>query len=390
MSSCRVVLTGCGFELPVGRTEAEVHAALRQAHGPFVSASEDACIAVCPVPGFDLKQVTGRLKNARYLSRGQQLAVAAAKRAVENAGLHAADMQQAGIFLGLGPNLEASPGTAKALWLLDYLPNTAVAVIAELLDLHGENLTIMTACAASTQAIGQAMHAVARGDLKVALAGGGDSRLSGPGLAAYAQAGVLSRTHTRPEQACRPFDVQRSGFAIGEGGAVLVLENLDHARARGATILGEVVGAASSLDGASLTGPDPTGRAASRAVQACLHGLQAQHICVLAHGTGTALNDAMESLVIQRIGEQVAAVAAFKSWIGHLAAACGAAELILGLLCARNGLFPPIAHLEQPCAPGLPFLQRPTILHPDMLLVHSFGFGGQNACLGVRPWSEKH
>ncbi|GAB1409453.1 hypothetical protein MASR1M90_06070 [Desulfovibrionales bacterium] len=386
MSVRRVVITGCGFELPLGRTADAVRSALAQMHGPFVPAQEDARVAVCPVPDFHLRQVIGRCKNARYLSRGQQFAVAAALRAVEHAGLGAADLRGAGLFLGLGPHLEASPSSAKALWLLDYLPNTAAAVIAALLGLHGENLTILTACAASTQAIGQAMHAVARGDLELALAGGGDSRLSGTGIAAYAQAGVLSRTHARPEQACRPFDVHRSGFAIGEGGAMLVLESLDHARERGARIWGEVVSAASSLDGASLTGPDPLGMAASQAVDTCLHELDAQCVCVVAHGTGTELNDAMESLVMQRRAEQVAAVVALKSWMGHLASACGAAELVVGLLCAQHGVFPPIAHLEEPCAPSLPFVRQPTVLEPDLLMVQSFGFGGQNACLGVRPW----
>ena len=145
----------------------------------------------------------------------------------------------------------------RALWLLDYLPNTVTSVMAGMLGMHGENLTILTACAASTQALGQAFRAVATGLADVALAGGGDSRLSPEGVRAYKQAGVLATGFDRPELACRPFDRDRCGFAIGEGGAVFTLECLEHAEARGARILAEIVSASSSLDGGSLTGPDP-------------------------------------------------------------------------------------------------------------------------------------
>lgn len=383
----RVVITGSGFVLPLGDNGRDVFSALQRSHGPFVRSGADPRAAVCPVPDFDLKTYIGRCKNSRYLSRGQQLCLAAAVRAVDDAGLVGRDLDRAGLFLGLGPNLQARPRDDRALWLLDFLPNTVSSVMAEILGAHGENLTIMTACAASTQALGQAYRTVASGLADVALAGGGDSRLCAEGVRAYGQAGVLATDFERPELACRPFDRDRSGFAVGEGGAVFALESLDHARGRGATILAEITGASSSLDGGSLTGPDPAGRAASSAVRVCRETLPEGGVCVLAHGTGTVLNDAAEGAIIARTAPRPVAVAAFKSWIGHLASACGSAELALGLVCAAHGRFPGIVGLKHPCRDDLPLLRESTPLKPAALLLQSFGFGGQNACLGVRPWT---
>lgn len=382
----RVVITGSGFVLPLGDNRQDVLSALREPHGPFIRSEVDPQTAVCPVPGFDFKSHVGRCKQARYLTRGQQLCLAAALRAVDDAGLGSGDLDRAGLFLGLGPNLQARPRQDRALWLLDYLPNTATSVLAEILGAHGENLTIMTACAASTQALGQGFRAVASGLADVALAGGGDSRLGPEGIRAYRQAGVLATGFERPELACRPFDTARCGFASGEGGAAFILESLEHATRRGAPILAEMVSASSTMDGASLTGPDPAGTAASQAVRCCLERLPGDSLCVLAHGTGTLLNDAVEGDILARTVPSATAIAAFKSWIGHLAAACGCAELALGLICAAHGQFPAIAGLENPCRHGLPFLREPTRLQPKSLLLQSFGFGGQNACLGVKPW----
>lgn len=384
MEARRVVVTASGFVLPQGSTRREVVEALGADRGPFVRSGPDPHVAVCPVPGFDLREHVGRCKNARYLTRGQQLCLAAAVRAVDEAGLGPAHLDRAGLFLGLGPNLQARPRDDKALWLLDCLPNTLAAAMAEILGLHGENLTVMTACAASTQALGQAYRTVAAGLADVALAGGGDSRLSPEGIQAYRQAGVLATDFLRPEEACRPFDRDRSGFAVGEGAAVFVLESLEHARTRGAAILAEITGASSSLDGGSLTGPDPSGRAAMRAVRQCLETLGGGELCVLAHGTGTVMNDQTEAAILAETVPGARAICAFKSRTGHLASACGAGELALGLICAQAGLFPAIANLENPIDPALPLLRTPMIFRPQSMLLQSFGFGGQNACLGVR------
>ena len=380
MKARRVVITAGGFVLPLGSTRTEVSAALDEPRGPFERWSGDPDVAVCPVRDFDLRAMVGRCKNARYLSRGQRMCLAAAVRAVDEAGLASGHLERAGLFLGLGPNLQAGPRDDKALWLLDCLPNTLAATMAEILGLHGENLTVMTACAASTQALGQAFRAVASGLADVALAGGGDSRISPEGIAAYRQAGVLASGFARPDEACRPFDRDRSGFAVGEGAAMFVLESLEHATARGARILAEVTGASSSLDGGSLTGPDPSGRAAGQAVRRCLENMGDGTLCVLAHGTGTVLNDAVEAKLLTGSAPDV--ICAFKARMGHLASACGAAELAMGLICAEAGRFPGIPGLENPIA-DLPL--PPLSIEPRRMLLQSFGFGGQNACLGLRP-----
>lgn len=387
MNRQRVVITGCGFVLPLGSSMPEVLAGLAADHGPFVPAVADREVSACPVLDFELKRLTGRFKNSRYLTRGQELCLAATMLAVQEAGLQPAQLDRAGLFLGLGPNLDARPREDKALWLLDYLPNTLAAVTAQLLGLHGENLTVLTACAASTQALGQAWQAISTGRVTVALAGGGDSRLSATGIQAYKQAGVLATGFSSAPRACRPFDQARNGFAVGEGGAMFVLESLEHARQRKAVILAEIVAAAASLDGGSLTGPDPDGAAAGQAVTPVVSSLDPTGLCILAHGTGTALNDLAESRIVARTAPKAVAICAFKSRIGHLAAACGAAELALGLVCLRHSWFPAIANLENPCHPDLPFLRQPARIHPTGLIVQSFGFGGQNACLGVRPWT---
>lgn len=382
----RVVITGHGFVLPLGVSPENVLFTLQTKNTPFVPSIHDPHVAVCPVPDFDLKDHTGRFKHARYLSRGQQLGLAAAILALKDAGLEQ-NQEHCGLFLGLGPNLEARPRQDKALWLLDFLPNTLAACLAEFLGVHGENLTISTACAASTQALGQAYLAIAQGRLSLSLAGGGDSRLCLEGLMAYKQAGVLATDFTHAHQACRPFDQNRSGFAIGEGGAMFVLESLDHALKRKANILGEIMGTASSLDGKSLTSPDPQGRAAGLAVSTCLKNLDQEELCILAHGTGTIINDEVESQIIKNMAPQVHSICAFKSHIGHLASACGAAELALGLVCAKHNWFPAINNLTRPCDPDLPFLLESKTFSPKTLLVQSFGFGGQNACLAVRLWT---
>lgn len=386
MNSRRVVITACGTLLPLGTEPKTILDALRQDFSPFERSGHDSQVAVLPVPDFHLKTYTGRCKNARYLHRGQELCLAAAILAVQESGLNRKNLHAAGLFLSCGPNMEAQPRPDKALWLMDYLPNTLAAVTAEILGVRGENLTIQTACAASTQALGQAFRAIASGLLDVALAGGGDSRLSAQGIRAYKEAGVLATNFDRPEHACRPFDLERSGFAVGEGAAMFVLESLEHAQNRGATILAEILSTASSLDGQGLTAPDPYMAAAEACVRHCLQKTNGR-LLIAAHGTGTLLNDAAESALIARTAPKALAVCAFKSRLGHLAAACGGAELAVSLICARAGYFPGIANLAEPCRTDVPFLRTGTNLSPDAILVQSFGFGGQNASLRVQPWT---
>jgi len=273
------------------------------------------------------------------------------------------------------------------------LPNTTAAAIARLLGIHGENLSIGTACASSTQAIGEAFRRVRFGYAQVALAVGGDSRLHAGGLLAYKKANALVVRSPDPSTAMRPFDVSRRGFVPGEGGAALVLEDMDFAAQRGAPILGEVLGYGSSLDAGSLTDPDGEGHAAQLAVQNALSeaSLGPSFVeLIAAHGTGTIKNDQREAKLIESLFPHRPKVIALKSWIGHLASACGIAELAILLASLERGFLPPVRSLETPCLQSLNLLRA---FHHGTssarTLLESFGFGGQNAAL-VLHLGSKH
>ncbi|MEJ2038281.1 MAG: beta-ketoacyl-[acyl-carrier-protein] synthase family protein [Desulfosarcinaceae bacterium] len=306
----------------------------------------------------------------------------------------------AGLCVGGGPNLDLGGeipdiragrlGEEKlaALWMLRFLPNTAASTMAQLLGLHGENLTVGTACTASLQAIGEAFRKIRDDHITLALAGGGDSRLSPGALLAYDKAQALYSGDLDPDRASRPFDSARQGFVPGEGAAFFLLEEAAQALARRAPILGEILGYGATLDGHTMTAPEPEGRWAEQAVRQAIAqaGLTPEQIeAVSAHGTGTALNDTMEAGLLARLyGSRRPPVVAFKSWIGHLAAACGAVELALVLSAWASGSLPPIRNLDAPCHPDLNFVRHAAPAPQGAMVLQNFGFGGQNAALVVR------
>ena len=345
---------------------------------------------VCAIRDADFKAV----KGARHLSRGGRLLLEAGLRAAAASGLN--DFSRAGLFAGVGPNLDIAAElpeihagqimaeqTASPLWLLKFLPNTASGLLARELGLHGPSLTIANACAASLTAIGQAYQAIRLGQIDLALAGGGDSRLSSGGVLAYRQAGVLSSA----SKAYAPFAQGRDGFVPGEGAAVFVLEELEQAKQRGTKILAEICGFGASTDGYHASAPEPQGRFAALAVEAALQqaGWPALDL-VAAHATGTIANDVMEACLIERLIGAGTSVTALKSQIGHSAAACGALELALLLECLAAGFVPGIRNLKEPLDCKLDFVLAPRCATVRALLIESFGFGGQNAALVVKPW----
>lgn len=401
--SRRVVITSIGAISALGNTPETIAGNLHCGRAGFEPSPHDPSVPVCPISNFELSAHTGRFKNRRYLNRGAALATAAAMQALDHARLPT-DMRTAtGLIVGGGPNLdiggefpditegEFGGERLSALWLLRFLPNTAASAIAQLAGLHGENLTIGTACSASLQAIGEAFRKVKDGYLDVALAGGGDSRLSAGGILAYKKAQALYAGELPPDRASRPFDERRAGFVPGEGGAFVVVEELGHARRRGADIWAELLGYGAALDAYNMTAPQPDGRWAEQAVRGALSeaALRPEDIdMVSAHGTGTPLNDAMEAALIQRIYPSAGPdVLAYKSWVGHLASACGAMETVLCLIGMRQGRFPPIRNLETPCSTGVNFLRKASTRVPEALLVENFGFGGQNSALVIKKWT---
>ncbi|MFA6412925.1 MAG: beta-ketoacyl-[acyl-carrier-protein] synthase family protein [Syntrophales bacterium] len=406
----RVVITSVGVVSSLGASFPEIMANIRQDRTAFARPPFDEDIAVCPVSKFEVRNYTGPFKERRYLNRGAQFSVAAVLGAVKNSGINHDSLKKAGLFVGAGPNLDIGGEfpdirdgamdrqDLMALWILRFLPNTAAAVTADLLGIHGENLTVGGACAASLQAMGEAFRKIKDGYLDVALTGGGDSRLHPGGILAYKKAQALSRHAGAPDSASRPFDEERAGFVPGEGGAFFLLEELEHARRRGGCIHGEICGFGSTFGGGGLTAPDPEGKHEEEAVRKAMAeaSLEPSQIDVVsAHGTGTQLNDHMEAALIERVfgsastvrlpgGSDKPSVIALKSWIGHIAAACGAVELAIALACLEDNYLPPIRNLHKPCSPDIHFVREGTRCAPRTLLMENFGFGGQNCALVVK------
>ncbi len=396
----RVVITSMGVVSSLGRSAGDMMKSLKEKSVAFERQSYDRDVVAAPVKDFKVRSYTGPYKDGRYLNRGAQFAVASALDAVRYSGYNGNFPKEAGLFVGAGPNLniggefpDVNCGNMdrrdlQALWILKFLPNTAASVIASLLGIHGENLTVSTACSASLQAIGEAFRRVKDGYLDCALAGGGDSRLSPGGILAYSKAQALCNGDGDPREASRPFDYKRSGFAPGEGGAFFLLEEFETAKKRGANIYGEICGYGCSLDGCNMTAPDTKGESGKAAVTAALKEADmatSQIEAVFAHGTGTVLNDEMEAnLIFDLYGKRQPPVTAIKSWIGHAASACGALELAIALACLEEGYLPEIRNLEEPCREDVNFVRGGLSIPFDTAVIENFGFGGQNSALVVK------
>jgi 3-oxoacyl-[acyl-carrier-protein] synthase II len=284
------------------------------------------------------------------------------------------------------------------LWILKYLPNMVAAHISMALNAQGPNSTITTACAAGTQAIGEAFRLIARDDADIVLAGGADSRIDPLMILAYTALGALSRNEgDRPAtEVSRPFDGQRDGFVLGEGAGVMCLEELGHATKRGATIYAEVLGLGSSFDAYSVTKPDPEARGAARAITEALREARvdpADVDYINAHGTSTKLNDLMETAAVKAVfGEKARRLplSSIKSMVGHLIGAAGAVEAVALALTLRDGALPPTINQTQPdpeC--DLDYVPNTAREVPVRTGVStSFGFGGQNAAIVMRRFTD--
>ena len=396
----RVAITSIGIISSLGFSIEEIIANLKDGKASFERSFFDNEVVISPINGFDVKDFAGHFKDRRYLNRGARFCVASAIEAVKKAGIDKKLLAEAGLFLGTGPNLdiggefpdvkagEIDRRDLMALWMLKFLPNTAASVIAKLAGIHGENQTLTTACSASLQAIGEAFRKIRDGYIDLAFAGGGDSRLSKSSILAYKKARALCDGTGKPERAIRPFDRSRNGFVPGEGGAFFLLEDLKHAKKRGAVIYGEICGYGASIDGYSMTAPEPDGIWAERAVNAALREAEfapSDIDVISSHGTGTLLNDSMEADLIDRVwGKRSPFIIALKSWIGHIAAACGAVELAICLACMKFGYLPKIRNLDEPCHAGLNFVREEREYPIQSILLENFGFGGQNSALIVR------
>jgi 3-oxoacyl-[acyl-carrier-protein] synthase II len=279
--------------------------------------------------------------------------------------------------------------TLHPLTEVEQEPNMPAAHLAGMFDAQGPNLNCLTACAASSQAIGEAVELVRRGDADVMLSGGTHSMIHPFGVTGFNLLTALSTRNDEPTRASRPFDNDRDGFVLGEGAAMVVLEELEHARRRGATIHGEILGYGSTADAYRITDTHPEGRGAASCIRMALQdaglGLGDIHY-INAHGTSTDVNDKVETLAIKTVFGDHAykiPVSSTKSMMGHLIAAAGATELIVCLLAIRDGVLPPTINYETPdpnC--DLDYVpNRAREARCDRALSNSFGFGGQNISL---------
>jgi 3-oxoacyl-[acyl-carrier-protein] synthase II len=423
----RVVVTGLGVVAPngIGR-EAFWSACLagRSGVGPIRSfdASGHPVQIAAEVPDFDVAPFLPppQRKSLKIMGRAMRFGVGAAGLAIADSGLslRREDPERVGVVMGTGlvpvdlPELapaliEACNGTGRLdmhklgqcggsalfpLWILKYLPNMVAAHISLAFGAQGPNSTITTACSAGTQAIGEAFRLIARDDADVVLAGGSDSRIDPLLILAYTALGALSRGARPPAEVSRPFDKHRDGFVLGEGAGVLLLEEYERARRRGAVIYAEVLGLGSSFDGYAVTKPDPEGRGAARAIQGALREARvdpADVDYINAHGTSTRLNDVMETVAVKRVfgeGARSLPLSSIKSMVGHLIGAAGAVEAVALALTLHHGALPPTINLTQPdpeC--DLDYVPNTAREMPVRSAVStSFGFGGQNAALVMR------
>lgn len=402
----RVAITGLGVKTPAGvdvdtfwstLTAAESTAAepMRE-----IDASELSVKFACHVTDFDPSDYLGT-KEARRQDRVAQLGFAAATDAAKQAGDIGADPARCAVVVGTGVGglktledqivlrYEKGPSRVSPMLVPMMMTNATAGVISIQFGWTGPSLCITTACAASANAVGEAVRLIREGSADVAIAGGSESAITPTAIAAFARAGALSGRNDEPTRASRPFDTGRDGFVMGEGAAFLMLERWEHAEARGATILGELLGYGRNCDAYHITAPAPGGAGAVQCMGLALAdaGLTPADIGhVNTHGTSTPLGDVGESEAILKVfGSNAPPITSTKGVTGHLVGAAGATEAIATLLACRDGIVPPVANYEDP---------DPEI-HADVVhgeprpitskigLSNSFGFGGHNATLIV-------
>jgi 3-oxoacyl-[acyl-carrier-protein] synthase II len=419
----RVVVTGMGVVSPngIGRrafSEAIVEGRSGVSFIESFDTTGQPVLIAGEVKNFDVVPFLGEhKKNAKLMSRAVKFAAGASALAVDDAGLPTdrLDPSRFGVCMGtgitpvdvaelagpvargLGPDgvfdlgrfTLAQAESIFPLWLLRHLPNMAAAHISILHHAMGPNNTIVTACAAGTQAVGEAFRLIARGDADAMLAGGCDSRLDPLLMVAYHAMKAVSASNRPPSEVSRPFDGERDGFVLGEGAAILVLESLQHARRRRAKIYAEVTGYGSSFDAYGITRPEPDGKGAAIAMMAALREARVDPIdidYINAHGTSTRLNDIMETRAVKQVfGDRACSIpmSSQKSMVGHLIGASGALEAAATALSLERGVVPPTINQATPDpACDLDYVPNTAREMPlRTALSNSFGFGGQNASL---------
>lgn len=417
----RVVVTGMGCVTPLGTNPEELWSRLKRGEsGVDYTQSFDATqfptTFSAEVRDWDVADQLDDPKIWKQRGRHTQFAAGAAKQAVVAAGIdETMDPTRFGVYLGSGEGqqdfetftrmvlaaireedkIDVAAFVKTGIEILNPIdeleqePNMPVGHLASMFNAQGPNANCLTACAASSQAIGEARELIRRGDADVMLSGGTHSMIHPFGVTGFNLLTALSTRNEDPQGASRPFERDRDGFVLGEGAAMVVLEEREHAKARGAQIYGEIKGYGSTADAFRITDTHPEGRGAISCIRAAVAdaGITADQIHYInAHGTGTSVNDKVETLAIKKTFGELAykiPVSSTKSMMGHLIAAAGATELIVCLLAMRDGVLPPTINYETPdpeC--DLDYIPNESREGKcQMTLSNSFGFGGQNISL---------
>ncbi|WP_088228465.1 beta-ketoacyl-ACP synthase II [Desulfosporosinus sp. FKB] len=349
-------------------------------------------------------------KESRHMDRFAQFAIAAAKLAVQDSGLDFENVnkERAGAVMGCGIGgvitfeeqkevlMNRGSNRISPFFVPMLIGNMAAGHLSIEFGLKGSSMTIVTACASSTNAVGEALRLIQRGDADVILCGGTEAPLTALAYAGFCSMKAMSTEKENPEQACRPFDKRRSGFVMGEGAGVLVLESLEHAKARGARIYAELAGYGSTSDAYHITTPVPGGAGAARAMQMAIDdaGLNVNEVDYInAHGTGTGPNDSTETAAIKTVFGDAAsklAISSTKSMTGHLMGAAGAIEAIISTLTIDRGIIPPTANYGEP-DPECDLDYVPNQARHQEVKVsmsNSLGFGGHNATIVLKEFTE--
>lgn len=410
----RVVVTGMGLVSPVGndlQTTWDQLLAGTSGGGPIThfDATEDfACRIGCEVKGFDPLDYLEKREVRRH-DRVSQFAVAAVAQALEQAGLQGVpdggDPERFGVIFGSGIGgigtfeeqhrklIEKGPNRVSPFFIPMFIPDISAGLISIRWGFRGPNYATVSACASSAHAIGDAMRHIRHGDADVMVAGGAEATITPMTYAGFSSMKALSTRNDDPSGASRPFSADRDGFVMGEGGGAVILESLEHAEARGATILGEIVGYGLSADAFHITAPPPGGAGAQHAMRMALKYANASPAdvdYVNAHGTST-MADAIETEAIKQVLGGRAyeiVVGSTKSMTGHLLGAAGALEAIVSLMVCRTGKIPPTINFstaDPEC--DLEYAHGGMAEREvGLALTNSFGFGGHNACLAMRGW----
>jgi 3-oxoacyl-[acyl-carrier-protein] synthase II len=408
----RVVVTGMGAVTPIGNDVETFWQSLlggEAGAGPITlfDAADYPVTFACEVKEFDPARWVER-RSVRRMDRAAHFAVAAALMAAEDSRLdlgHVRERTAVSVATGMGGARtfqecawtvrERGPDRLNPSLIGAVLPNMPAAWVSIELGAQAFLASTSTACAASTMAIGEAFDALRLGRADVVFAGGTEAVITPVGIAGFAAIRALSRRNDDPLRASRPFDAARDGFVMGEGAGMLVLERLEHARARGAEIHAEIAGYGASSDARHVTEPDPTGRIPARALAGALAdaGLEVHDVDYMnAHGTSTPLGDATETRVVKlALGDEKARatpVSSIKGATGHCVGASGALEAIASVLAVKRDVLPPTINYEEPdpeC--DLDYVpNEPRAARCGVALTNSFGFGGHNACLVVREF----